>query len=216
MASLIENNYQLLPVISRFGISLGFKDKTVREICEKEKINMEFFLAIVNTYNNNEFYVEKELVNFQASLIIDYLEKTHQYYLNFIIPKLDSLLDKVIKSAFTSTEELILLERFYREYRDELIIHIRDEEEKFFPLILKKCSTKMKSGASSHLSFDFEHTNVEMKINDIKNLLIRYIRPVYDVNLCNDFFIALLQFEEDIANHTRIEDRILISMNNAH
>ena len=46
MATIVRSNFNLLPVINRFGISLGFKDKTVVQICNEEKINTEFFLAI--------------------------------------------------------------------------------------------------------------------------------------------------------------------------
>ena len=43
MASVIFNNYDLLPVINRFGIKPGFKDLTIQDICEKKQINTEFF-----------------------------------------------------------------------------------------------------------------------------------------------------------------------------
>jgi regulator of cell morphogenesis and NO signaling len=32
MADIIHGNYLLLPVINRFGIRLGFKDKTVKDV----------------------------------------------------------------------------------------------------------------------------------------------------------------------------------------
>lgn len=34
MIDLISDNYSLLQVMSRFGLSLGFGDKTVKEVCE--------------------------------------------------------------------------------------------------------------------------------------------------------------------------------------
>ena len=33
MIDLISDNYSLLQVMSRFGLSLGFGDKTVKEVC---------------------------------------------------------------------------------------------------------------------------------------------------------------------------------------
>ena len=47
MISIIRSNYELLPVLNRFGLKLGFKDKTVKEICEENYINPDFFLAIL-------------------------------------------------------------------------------------------------------------------------------------------------------------------------
>ncbi|KAA6306989.1 hypothetical protein EZS27_041347, partial [termite gut metagenome] len=48
MANLISDNYTLLQVISRFGLSLGFGDKTVKEVCEMNQVDCRTFLAVVN------------------------------------------------------------------------------------------------------------------------------------------------------------------------
>ncbi len=36
MSDLICENYNLLLVMSRFGLSLGFGDKTVEQVCEQQ------------------------------------------------------------------------------------------------------------------------------------------------------------------------------------
>ena len=36
MISLIADNYNILQSLGRFGINLGFGDKTVREVCEDQ------------------------------------------------------------------------------------------------------------------------------------------------------------------------------------
>ena len=38
MISLIRDNYDLLQVLGRFGINLGFGDKTVGEVCEGQGV----------------------------------------------------------------------------------------------------------------------------------------------------------------------------------
>lgn len=43
MAEIILKNYQLLPIISRFGIKLGFGNKTVDEVCADKNVNATFF-----------------------------------------------------------------------------------------------------------------------------------------------------------------------------
>ena len=48
MRSLIKDNSQLLMVINRFGISLGFGEKSVDEICEEQSVDAETFLAVAN------------------------------------------------------------------------------------------------------------------------------------------------------------------------
>ncbi|MBN1951178.1 MAG: LuxR family transcriptional regulator, partial [Bacteroidales bacterium] len=56
MAELIHQNYLLLPILNRFDIQLGFKDRTIREVCESEGINTDFFLVIVNSFHDHEYF----------------------------------------------------------------------------------------------------------------------------------------------------------------
>ena len=39
MSDLICDNYSLLMVMSRFGLSLGFGDKNVRDVCEAQGVD---------------------------------------------------------------------------------------------------------------------------------------------------------------------------------
>ena len=48
MSDLICENYSLLLVMSRFGISLGFGDQTVEQVCEQQGVHTGTFLAVVN------------------------------------------------------------------------------------------------------------------------------------------------------------------------
>ena len=53
MISLIRDNYSVLQSLGSFGISLGFGDKTVSEVCESEGVDTRTFLAVVNFTVNN-------------------------------------------------------------------------------------------------------------------------------------------------------------------
>lgn len=207
---LVEINYNLLPVINRFGINLGNKDKSLSQICTSLNVNIDFFLAIINTYNNVAYFPEKELKGFSPLVIIEYLKKTHIYYIEFMLPKLDSLLKQLIKSNKTDIQQLNIIEKFYRKYKTELLLHIKEEEELVFPYITSLITDKPRGSKYSIRSFEKEHSNVDAQLNDLKNLIIKYAKPVYDNNICNEFIGTLFRFEKDINDHARIEDKILI------
>src|SRR6056297_3600672 len=119
VAQLISHNYHLLPVLNRFGIKPGLKDKTVGDICIAENINPEFFLAIVNTYHNENYFPENELRSFSPLEIVGYLKKTHKYYIDYVLPKLDLLLDQLIKSSSSISKDLQMVDVFYKKYKKE-------------------------------------------------------------------------------------------------
>lgn len=207
---LVQANYHLLPVINRFGINLGNKDKSLERICADRNINVDFFLIIINTFHNEAFFPEKELRAFSPLLIIDYLQKTHKHYIGYEMPKLDLLLKQLLDSNKTEIHQLDIIEQFYLKYKEELLLHINEEEKTTFPYIIDLVENKRKNTQYNIHTFEKEHSNVAIKLNDLKNLVIKYIEPVYDNNICNEFLITLFRFEKDIKDHSRIEDKILI------
>ena len=48
MNDVISDDYRMLQMISRFGITLGFGDKTVAETCKAAGVDTATFLTVVN------------------------------------------------------------------------------------------------------------------------------------------------------------------------
>ncbi len=211
MASLIYANHYLLPVIHRFGIRLGFKNKTVAELCAEYKINSDFFIAIVNSFHNPNYFPEEKLSSFSPLLIIDYLKKTHRYYVSYSLPRIEERLHQLQLSSPKGSHEMLSIENFYRDYKKKLLAHIVDEEERVFPYITSLINDPESIDKNKlQLSFEKEHENVDLEIDDLKNLLIKYTNPVYDELICDELLIEIFRFEKDILDHARIEDNILI------
>jgi len=218
LARLIHANQFLLPVLNRFGIRLGFKDKTVAEICKELDINENFFLTIVNTYYNEDYFPEADLLSFSPKLIVEYLRKTHVYYFDYLFPEVERRLERVLNGCDGDCDDLQLIKQFYGKYKNELSKHIQEEEDRVFPYILaltKAWENKLKLPSEyagySMKSFEKEHINVDQKIYDLKNIVIKYLKPAYNDNDCNAFLYSIFQFERDLLDHARIEDKILVT-----
>ena len=211
MVSIIRANYHLLPVINRFGIRLGFKDKTIETVCLENNINTAFFLSIVNTFHNENYFPKDELLAFSPLLIVQYLRKTHQYYIDYVLPKMENLLAQLKRGCSSNCKELNVIDAFYKRYKTELLNHINDEETRVFPYVIELVNNPESINPKFTITeFEKEHSNVEIQINDLKNLIIKYVEPIYDENICNEFLITLFRFETDIKDHARMEDAILV------
>lgn len=208
MADLVLSNYNLLPIINRFGIRLGFRDKTVEQICRERNVNPDFFLAIINTYINPDFLPDSGLVNVPVTSIVDYLQQTHRYYIDYNVPEIERLLNLLLQSS--SSQNLQLIEKFYLDYKVELIEHIQNEEVQVFPYVLNLVNERKRIQNYSIHAFEREHTDLDEKLSDLRNLIIKFLEPTYNDNYCNDFLYALQRFEDDLKDHTRIEDKILV------
>ena len=211
MAFLIQSNHHLLPVFHRFGLRLGFRNKTVKELCDEYNIDSAFFLAIVNTFHNKNYFPEKELLSFSPLLIVDYLKKTHKYYISYSLPQIEKLMHQFQLSTSQQNKEMKMIEDFYLKYKNKLLLHIQDEEEKVFPYV-EELVKNPKVAKSKHFNpnFEEEHEHVDFELDDLKNLILKYISPAYDELVCNKLLDEIYGFEKDIHDHARIEDAILI------
>ena len=77
MADVVHINHFSLSILDRFGIELGFGNKTVEETCSMYNVDPDFFLEIINAFIDNDYFPKKQLQSFSVKLIIEYLQKTH-------------------------------------------------------------------------------------------------------------------------------------------
>ena len=84
---LIQSDTSLLMVMSRSGISLGFGEKTVKEVCEEQNIDTDTFLCLAN-YASGRQYDSRKL---SLPFLISYLKNAHSYFLDFKLPMIKRL-----------------------------------------------------------------------------------------------------------------------------
>lgn len=219
LAIVIHKDHTLLPVINRLGIKLGFGDLTIRELCMKEGIDTTFFMEIINVFHDENYFSEKKLRDFSVTIVIDYLQKTHRYYLDYVIPEQERLIDLFLLNCIGGCKENELIHKFYYKFKEEFTSHLQFEETQVFPYILalndaiqnpaKKSIFFKQFPAFTIKGFDEEHGNMDEKMFDLKNIIIKYLPPNYDMNIGNSLLTNLFMFEKDMINHSRIEDKIL-------
>jgi regulator of cell morphogenesis and NO signaling len=221
MAEVIHLNYHLLPIISRFGIHLGFGERTIEQLCAEYAIDVNFFLVILNAFHDKNYFPRKHLQGFSLKLIIDYLRKSHEYYLNIKIPRIDQLLHQLsLHTAGLSGKSLQPIDRFFREYKQELSTHIAREEEKVYPYVFTVEEAFLSGNPSFEAvcrireysidDYESEHDNVEDKLCDLQNIIIKYLPLPLDMNLCHTILMELFRLESDLNDHARIEDKVLV------
>jgi regulator of cell morphogenesis and NO signaling len=220
LASVILKDHSLLPVINRLGIKLGFGDKTICDICEEKGIDLNFFIETINVFHYEAYFPEKKLLDFSVSMVIDYLIKTHQYYKDYLIPENVRVVEVFLNASPEESSENDLVGKFYKKFKEEFVIHINFEESVMFPYILELSQVIEDPDSRSYFrqkypdysisGFEKEHSNMDDKMDDLKNIIIKYLPPNYDQNRGNAFLANLFLFEKDLKNHSRIEDHILI------
>ena len=207
MIVLIRDNYDLLQILSCFGINLGFGDKTVREVCDQQNVDAYTFLAVVNFVINN--YKEfDDAGRLSVSTLIQYLKASHQYYLGFELP----FLRRQLIDALDENDNLAhFIMRLYDEYSRSIQNHMKYEEKTVFPYV-----EKLLHGESTEGSFDIDtysdhHSQTDKKLGELKSIIIKYLPS--DVQHNNRLMAALYDLyncENFLSQHAKVEDEIFV------
>lgn len=207
MSDLINDNYSILLPISRFGISLGFGDKTIGEVCKENKIDTKTFLVIVNMIINEDSQIVVDST-LSIKTILAYLHNSHKYFLSFKLPKIREMLLNSID--INQTNVAIVIMKFYDEYVLEVTKHMQYEEKHVFPYINSLIGGKKPKDYSIDI-FIKQHDNVESKLSELKNIIIKYC-PVATNNELITVLFDIFSCSKDLSYHNDIEDKLLVPL----
>lgn len=186
LSDVIIEHYQVIPVISRFGIKLGVGDKTIGEICNEANINPDFFLVILNTFLNEDYFPEKRLKDFDINLVINYLKQVDMYMLNAQIHNLEKHLNAFITISDPNNKQLILIDKLFNKFKQELISQIE----------------KGMVDADTPLAL----------LIDLKSIIIKHISGNFNENMCYAVIFSIDSIQIDLYKHNRIREKVLQPM----
>ena len=209
MSDLIIENHSLLLVISRFGLSLGFGDKTVKEVCETSGIDCTTFLVVVNFLSEDNFEIDNVYDNISIESIIDYLKNAHTYFLDFKLPAIRAKLLQAVNTGEQSIPYSILFTKFFDEYVAEVQKHMNYEDNVVFPYVLQ-LQKGLKDKKYSISIFQQRHNEIDSKLEELKNILIKYYPAKGNNHLLTEVLFDILSCEIDLASHNRVEDYLFV------
>lgn len=187
----------------------------------RQKCECHLFLEILNSYHNSNYFPNNHLSDFDVDVMVDYLTNTHTYYLTSKVPHIELFIDKMEREAQDENSRNInLLKHFFNEYKIDIENHFKEEEKRIFPYVIdlerslsintctKELLEKIKHEPIE--VYERNHDSLEIKLADLKNLIIRFLPPLNCEDDCEHLLTELFQFEYDIEEHTRMEEKVLI------
>ncbi len=208
MAELVISNPKLMLTLSRFGMELGFGDHNVKEVCEKANVSPSFFLLICNLYSNQDFVpTTDDIKSVDANTILSYLSSSHKYYLEERLPHIETHLRRIVEACperFGNT-----INRFFNEYKEEVENHFRYEENVVFPYINSLYNKDLNADFSIS-EFKSNHSNIEDKLSDLMNILIKYLPAEIFPKERIEISLDIMEVTSDLSCHTLVEERVLV------
>ena len=210
LAELVETNYRLLGVLSRVGIDGCFGEKTVSEACTQCGLDPDTLILLCEVYSFPEFEpTVAQLHRCHVGDILRYLHQSHDYYLTRMLVMMEGTVSQLLEPCTPGQRKVVW--DFFRGYQQELKNHFGFEEQEVIPYVQDLIIGLKRSGFSID-RFEENHSNIDEKLNDLKNLVLKSLPAVCDRNVRIELLLRLFILQEDLRCHTYIEDSILVPM----
>ena len=207
LADIVADNRNIILVLPRFNIELGFGEKSVGEVCNDHNVDIDMFLLICKIYAFERYMPErKELEGIKVEALLKYLKASHIYYIESRIPHIGRHLEHL--AEMLPEKDGKLLKRFYREYQNEVKSHFEFEEETVFPYITNLTKGEKNTTFSIEI-FEENHSNIQDKLSDLKSIIIKYLPGGVLQEERISVLFHLFRLAEDLEKHTLIEEKIL-------
>ena len=212
MADLVASDISLLSILQRLEISLGFGEATVAEVCAQHNISAELFLMICNIYSFRDYRPQIEtLTNDDIRNITTYLRASHKFYSTICFPALHNNIHRMVNELDDVSRRLI--DKFYDDYDNEVNSHFRYEEEVVFPYIEQLLDNSKAVNCGFRISlFEHNHGNVNEKLNDLSNIIIKYLNKDYASQLRFEILGDIHNIGNDLLKHSDIENKLLVPL----
>ena len=211
-ADLITSDFNLLYIFERFGIKLGFGEATIEELCSRYNLSCALFITLSNIYSFDDYRPKADaLGKEEIPQIISYLRASHRHYMNSSLPTLHGNIHTMMEE-YEETNRYIL-NKFFDDYDNEIKKHFEHEEQCVFPYIENLLAGNIQPSEAFNITkFEKNHTNVDEKLNDLKNIITKYLNEEYSSPLCFELLNDIYSVEKDLRKHSLIENRLLIPL----
>lgn len=203
MRDIIKANSLMLMTLSRFGISLGFGNATIGQVCESNNIDTPTFLAVANFCSDRPVDPSESI---KLTPLMAYLKGAHTYFLDFSIPRIRHKLISVIDSVPDEVGLVVL--RFFDDWFDEVRKHMDYENSRVFTYVDQLLAGRTPSDFCIDI-FAAHHDSIALKLEALKDILIRFA-PAGAGDLLNVVLFDIINSEDDLKLHCELEDGLFV------
>lgn len=216
ISDIIAINPEAIYTLSEYGIhfytSLNIK---VKNLTLNRREDYEGILYKLLNHKTGIFKVIRP-DGWSVPLIIQYIIENHHHYLHTKLPEVQELIEFLNLHFGSDLTHLQSLNLRFRQFMDEIMDHLKDEEEKIFPQVVA-FSKKEKIDDQDRIEID-EKLNWIVEDHYLAGDNLRAIRKI-----CNNFqwyqadipgikllYRELLELEKDFLLHILFENFFLI------
>ena len=214
IGEIVANDFRAASLFKKAGIDFccgGFK--ILSEACREKGSDLSEILQQLNLLSQTPVNGATNFKEWDLGFLSDYIANTHHKFVLKTLPELIFYTQKIADVHGVHHPELIEVASLFSKINEELLQHLKNEEEVLFPAIKeaeKNASPEVKATIVSEITrMQGEHEFAGGAMDKINVLTNNYFIPE---DACNTYQVSLKlleQFEDDLHIHVHLENNIL-------
>lgn len=222
IADLVTELPERAAIFDKYGIDFCCGgSRTLSQACIDADVRLDDVLGEINIIKENSEFAS---ISSESSLaeIIDHILSLHHSYLDRELPRLQTLCGKVSRVHGERRPELVMLEKVYSSFKEELEEHCRKEETVLFPVLRRFESQPQNLGADAYRllspvrDLETEHEQAAQFLEKIRCLTSNYTLPEDACRSYRLLYEGLSALDFDLRMHVHKENNILFPKLRSH
>lgn len=214
VGEIVAEDFRAAEIFKNVGIDFCCGgNKSLDNACNEKDIDPSSLRLQLKELENEPISQTQNFKEWELDFLSNYIVNTHHRYMLKTMPELVLYTKKIASVHGSNHPELIELADLFRGINNELIQHLKNEEEVLFPAIkeaLKSNSTESRGTIRSEISrMNGEHELAGGAMDRINEITSNYSVPQDGCNTYHVTFKLLRQFEDDLHTHVHLENNIL-------
>ncbi len=215
IGKIVAKDYRKAMVFKSHGIDFCCGGQiSIKDAVEGNESKLDQIIGELNAIDSYENTVE-DYENWPTKKLVDHIIDKHHGYVRSTILQLTPMLNKVEMVHGEWRPELVEINSLFRELSQELLLHMKKEENILFPTILQMDD---ESESEDHCFWSIEQPIAAMEHDhDLAGNLTKKINELTDgyappKGACATYIVVykvLQEFEEDLFTHIHLENNIL-------
>ncbi|MFZ4548031.1 MAG: iron-sulfur cluster repair di-iron protein [Bacteroidales bacterium] len=214
IGEIVANDFRTASIFKEAGIDFCCGgNKSLTDACKENGANESYLIQQIETLAQTPVSGAMNFKEWELGFLSDYIVNTHHKFVLKNLPELVFYTQKIADVHGGHHPELIEVASLFTKINEELLQHLKNEEEVLFPAIKeaeKNASPKVKATIVSEISrMQGEHEFAGGAMDKINVLTNNYFIPA---DACNTYRVSLKlleQFEDDLHIHVHLENNIL-------
>ena len=220
IGEFVTEDYRIAAVFERYGIDFCCGGQvTLDAACQDKGLDPAEVLQEIEAIKSEPIQRRENYAAWELPFLADYIVNTHHAYLYDEMEQIAAYARKIAEVHGTHHPEVIEIATIFDKISTDMLPHLREEEEVFFPA-LKRVVAAQKDGTApeaqdratikeSLATLHREHDEIGDAVHRIRHLAKDFAIPE---GVCNTFVVTykkLQEFEEDLHKHVHLENNIL-------